>query len=216
MTFPLWLEPIAHVTKAQSAWFPQFAPPTDGSARVSAVLMLFGESDGEPDVLLTERAMGLSNHAGQVSFPGGTIDPDDDGPVGAALREGVEETGLDPAGVDVLETLPTFWISVTNYAVTPVLAWWRKPSPVRAVDPAEVASVHRVPLNDLLEPTNRMQIQHPDGTTGPAFRTNGLLVWGFTAGVLSRLFEVAELERPWDRTRVTSLPAALSDLPRRA
>ncbi|NED99211.1 NUDIX hydrolase [Phytoactinopolyspora halotolerans] len=216
MTIPAWLKPIVQVAEDKTEWPPTLAPPEDGSARASAVLMLFGETDGVPDVLLTERSWGLSSHAGQVAFPGGTIDPDDDGPIGAALREGVEETGLDPSGVQILNTLPTLWISVTNYAVTPVLAWWKQPSPVRAVDPGEVASVHRVPLDDLLDPANRMQVRHPSGSVGPAFRVGDLLVWGFTAGVLSRLFEVAEMERPWDRTRVTSLPQDAFRSPRRA
>jgi 8-oxo-dGTP pyrophosphatase MutT (NUDIX family) len=202
MNLPHWLRPIADVTNVQAEDFTNFTPPANGSARPSAVLLLFGESGGRPDVLLTERANGLRSHAGQVSFPGGTIDPDDDGPAGAALREGVEETGLDPVGVDILGTLPTLWIPFTNYAVTPVLAWWRRPSPVRVIDPGEVASVHRVPLDHLLDPANRLQVRHPSGTIGPAFRVGELLVWGFTAGVLARVFEVAELDKPWDRTRI--------------
>ncbi|WP_211658286.1 NUDIX hydrolase [Phytoactinopolyspora halophila] len=190
------------VSNTSAATFSGFLPPADGSARPSAVLLLFGERDGRPDVLLTERAHHLRRHAGQVSFPGGVIDPDDDGPVAAALREGAEETGLDIHGVDVVTTLPTLWIPVTNYAVTPVLAWWREPSPVSVADPQEVASVHRVPLDDLLDPVNRLQFRHPSGTVGPAFRIGDLWIWGFTAGVLARLFQVAGMERPWDRTRI--------------
>ncbi|MGH8828723.1 MAG: coenzyme A pyrophosphatase, partial [Jiangellaceae bacterium] len=56
-------------------------------------------------------------------------------------------------------------------------------------------------------PANRMQIRHPSGQIGPAFRADGLLVWGFTAGVLSRLFEVAGIDQPWDRTRIEQLPS---------
>lgn len=206
MSFPDWLRPIADAAAHTPAErFSHLRPPSDGAARPSAVLILFGDTQGEPDVLLTARANGLRRHAGQVSFPGGAIDPGDDGPVGAALREAVEETGLDRTGVDVLATMPTLWIPVTNYAVTPVLAWWRRPAPVRVVDTAEVASVHRVPLDHLLDPANRLR--HPSGTIGPAFRIGNLLMWGFTAGVLSRLLQLAGLERPWD------LPAWNSCLP---
>ena len=72
---------------------------------LAAVLVLFGEGPDGPDVLLTQRAATLRKHAGQPAFPGGRIDPDDDGPVGAALREAREETGLNPSGCDVLAVL---------------------------------------------------------------------------------------------------------------
>ena len=75
--------------------------------RPGAVLVLFGEDpDAGPDILLIERAHDMRSHAGQPAFPGGAVDDDDSGPVAAALREAVEETGLDPAGVDVLAELP--------------------------------------------------------------------------------------------------------------
>jgi 8-oxo-dGTP pyrophosphatase MutT (NUDIX family) len=204
MTEPEWLRRVVVAAQSRSEQFSRSVLPPGTTARPSAVLLLFGESGGAADVLLTERANGLRSHAGQVSFPGGAIDPHDAGPAAAALREAHEETGLDPSGVHVLGTLPTQWIPVTNYAVTPVLAWWHEPSPVRVVDAAEVASVHRVPLDHLLEPTNRLQIRHPSGMIGPAFQVGPLLVWGFTASVLARLFEVAGMDKPWDRTRIRS------------
>ena len=78
--------------------------------------------------------------------------------------------------------------------------------PVRPVDLAEVASVHRIPLDDLLDPANRFQLVYPDGRSGAAFQADGLLIWGFTAMVLSDLFDVAGLAKPWDRTRTLELP----------
>lgn len=202
---PAWLATLA---EAAGAAHPQarFAPPADGSARDSAVLMLFGQTDGQPDVLLTERAHTLRSHAGQVSFPGGAIDDIDDGPVAAALREGAEETGLDPAGVDVLTTMRPLWISVSNYVVTPVIAWWRVPTPVRPVDLGEVSAVIRVPVAELLDPGQRLRVGHPSGMVGPAFRLGNTLVWGFTAGLLSRVFELAGMEQPWDQSLVEPLP----------
>jgi 8-oxo-dGTP pyrophosphatase MutT (NUDIX family) len=184
--------------------------PEPGAGRASAVLALFGESvvDGRriPDVLLIERASGLRSHAGTPAFPGGVIDPDDNSAVAAALREAQEETGLDPAGVDVLATLPELWLPAGGYVVTPVVAWWRAPSPVAVMDAAEVASVHRVPLADLTEPANRLRVYHPSGYVGPAFRIGDLLVWGFTAGILSGLLDVGGLSRPWDTSRLEPLP----------
>lgn len=210
MTYPAWLEPlVAAARRASSEVLAPHTVPDGVEGRESAVLMLFGESEPTgPDVLLIERAHTLRSHAGQPAFPGGRLDPDDDGPVGAALREAAEETGLDPAGVDVLATLGELWLPPSGYVVTPVLGWWREPTPVRVVDPAEVASVHRVSLADLVDPGNRVRVRHPSGYIGPAFTVNGLIVWGFTAGILSAMLDAAGMAQPWDRTRVEPLSIA--------
>ncbi len=158
------------------------------------------------DVLLIERAHDMRSHAGQVAFPGGAVDPEDEHLVAAALREAQEETGLDPAGVEVLTELPALFLPPSGFVVTPVLAWWRAPSPVSVVDQREVASVHRVPLAELLDPANRLQVTHPSGYVGPAFTVAGLLVWGFTAGLIDRMLRLAGWEQPWDRNRREELP----------
>ena len=215
---PGWLRALADRADAFPAVFPQaVAPPEDG--RRSAVLILFGpvaaevaparEGAGAVDVLLTERSHGLRSHPGQVAFPGGAIDPDDDGAVGAALREAHEETGLDPAGVEVLARLPEIFLAPSAYVVTPILAWWAEPSPVRPVDAREVARVSRVPVEDLLEPANRFRVRHPSGYIGPGFFVDGLFVWGFTAGLLDRVLVEAGLDKPWDTTRFERLPEHL-------
>ena len=102
--------------------------------------------------------------------------------------------------------LPTLWIPVTNFLVTPVLAWWREPHEVGPADPAEVARVARLPVADLVDPANRLRVRHPSGWIGPAFEVGGMLVWGFTAGVLSTLLELAGWARPWPDGRVAELP----------
>jgi 8-oxo-dGTP pyrophosphatase MutT (NUDIX family) len=184
----------------------RFSPPEGARPRNSAVLILLGEGERGPDVLLTERAATLRAHAGQVSFPGGGLDPQDAGPEDAALREAAEETGLDPDGVRVCGRLPDLYLPVSDYLVTPVLAWWRVPSPTSAVDPAEVARAVRVPLAELVDPAHRFQVRHPSGFVGPAFRAGGLFIWGFTAGLLSRVLELAGWERPWDTSRMEPIP----------
>ncbi|MBC3194676.1 CoA pyrophosphatase [Pseudonocardia sp. C8] len=192
------------------AWFGARMDPAGQApgAHRAAVLMLFADSAHGPDVLLTERASTLRSHAGQVAFPGGRVDPTDTGPVHAALREAEEETGLDPGGVVPLVVLPDLFIPPTGYLVTPVLAHWADPAPVRAIDPAEVARVIRVPVTDLADPANRISVRGPRGYTGPAFRASGLLIWGFTAGLLSALLHRSGWERPWDATRIEDLDEA--------
>ena len=189
-------------------------PPEEGG-RASAVLILFGPGPGyaagagdlgDVDVLLTQRSADLRSHSGQVAFPGGATDPEDDGPVAAALREAREEVGLDPAGVQVLGSLPNLYLPPSGYVVTPVLAWWRRPGPVGPVDHREVARVVRVPLRELLDAANRFNVRHPSGYVGPGFAARDLFVWGFTAGLLSRVLWLAGLEKPWDEKRFEPLP----------
>lgn len=204
---PDWFGPIAQLpSKVHGRDLSQFLPPPGHTPRHSAVLMLFGHDGVGPDVLLTERSAALRSHAGQVSFPGGRVDSHDKGPREAAVREAVEETGLDPDGVEVVGTLPDVYLPPSDYAVTPVLAWWRRPSEVSVVDPAEVARVVRVPLRELVDPANRFRVSHPSGYIGPGFRARGLFVWGFTAGLLSRVLTLAGLDQPWDTGRLEPVP----------
>ncbi|HVT20591.1 MAG TPA: CoA pyrophosphatase [Mycobacteriales bacterium] len=204
---PEWLRRL--VTAVREADPASFSPmPADGveGLREAAVLVLFGEGVSGPDVLLLQRSDDLRHHAGQPAFPGGGIDPDDDGPVAAALREAVEETGVDPAGIDVLTTLPQLWLPPSGNLVTPVIAWWREPCEVSPVDPIEVAAVSRVALSDLADPANRLMVRHRLGYASPAFRVAGMLVWGFTAGILDRVLRLGGWERDWDRDVVAPMP----------
>lgn len=211
---PAWLVPIREGTHTISAAeLSRFEPPEDARTRPGAVLMLFGESEAGPDLLLTERAHHMRSHPGQISFPGGGLEPHDDGPVAAALREAQEEVGLDPAGVEVLGTLPELWLPPSNFAVTTVVGWWHRRSPVGVVDPDEVAQVVHAPLEDLLDSAHRFTVVHPSGFRGPGFAVGArkeLLLWGFTAGLVSRLLDHVGLTRPWDTTveREVSEPQA--------
>ncbi|MFJ4922417.1 NUDIX hydrolase [Streptomyces sp. NPDC088725] len=203
---PEWLTPVVDAARTVAPeQLSRFLPPKSGG-RQSAVLVLFGEGERGPELLLMERASSLRSHPGQSSFPGGSLDPADGdpattGPLRAALREAEEETGLDPSGVQVFGVLPKLYIPVSHFVVTPVLGWWHTPTPVGAVDPGETARVFTASVADLTDPANRATALHPSGHQGPAFLVASALVWGFTAGVIDRILHFAGWERPWDRSR---------------
>ena len=185
-----------------SPWAGRFTPPEDGRARQSSVLMLFAPGEQDTEVVLTQRSSTLRSHAGQVAFPGGGHEEGDGSAAATALREAAEEIGLSAAEVSVLAELPRLHIPVSGYDVTPVLAWWHSPGRIWARQKAEVEQVLAVPLKTLLDPARRFQVRHSSGFTGPGFSAGSLTVWGFTAGLLDRTFEVAGLTRPWDRSVV--------------
>ena len=199
---PAWLRELAAVAKTMEVP-PLIAPPEHGG-KPSAVLILFADGPGGPDLLFIQRSQELRLHAGQPAFPGGSIDAGE-GPVAAALREAAEEVGVDPDGVDVVGMLPEVYIERTGFRVVPVLGWWRQPSVVAPVDAGEVAAVERVGLAELADPAVRLMVRVPDGRTTPAFRVRGMLIWGFTAGLVDRLLALAGWERPWDTARVMDL-----------
>jgi 8-oxo-dGTP pyrophosphatase MutT (NUDIX family) len=207
---PGWWEPLlSRVRSSDASDFTRLPTPDADGQRESAVLVLFGEQPGSgPDVLILERARTMRTHAGQPAFPGGATDPTDVNVAATALREANEEVGLDPATVELVDVLPTLWIPVSRFLVTPVLAWWRSPHEVGPVDPAEVDRVARLPVRELADPANRLRLRHPSGWIGPAFRIHDMLVWGFTAGVLSTLLELGGWARPWPTSRVEELPTS--------
>jgi len=192
---------IASIIDVRGEDLSRFTPPPGLATRPSAVLILFGEDEHGPDVLLIERAADMRSHAGQPAFPGGAVDPDDNGPIAAALREAREETGLDPEGVAVAHVLPDLWLPPSGFSVTPVIGYWSVPAPVWAVDPAEVARAERIAISELVDPANRVTVVHPSGYRGPGFQVAGMLVWGFTAGLLDRLLDIAGWAGPWPLER---------------
>jgi 8-oxo-dGTP pyrophosphatase MutT (NUDIX family) len=205
---PDWLAKLVAITSELDAEaFTRFGKPEGMVTRDAAVLILFGEDGHGPDVLLQRRADTLNSHAGQVSFPGGAIDPGEDA-IQAALREAKEETGLLPEGVRPLAVLPELFIWPSKFMVTPVVAHWVEPAAVAPVDHAETAAVARVPLAWLVDPANRFQTRHQSGYVGPAFGVPDMLVWGFTGGLLSTLLSLAGWERPWDGVDIRDLDDA--------
>ena len=192
-----------------------------GAKRDAAVLVLFSgpfdsPSGGLPedaDLLVTVRASTLRHHAGQAAFPGGAADPGDGGPVGTALREAREETGIDTTRLQPLITLDRMFIPPSGFHVVPVLAYSPDPGPVGVVDARETAVVARVPVRAFINPANRLTVYRKENTrrfAGPAFLLNEMLVWGFTAQVISAILDVAGWAEPWDGDVMHELDSAMA------
>lgn len=204
---PGWLAPMVGRIHGSSVedLLPRPALSAPQPGRRSAVLMLFADGAAGPDLLLTARASTLRSHAGQPAFPGGKQDPGEDA-VQTALREAMEETGLQPGSVTPAALFPDLFLGFSGFLVSPVLAHWHTPGPVGPVDVAETAAVARVPVAALADPANRGRVRHPGGYIGPAFEVAGMVVWGFTAGLVEVLLDLGGWTRPWDRQRYIALP----------
>lgn len=148
-------------------------------------------------ILLTERTSHLADHAGQISFPGGRLEPEDADAIAAALRETEEEIGLARRHVDVLGHFEDYG-TVTGYRVTPVIGLVRPPFDLTP-DPHEVAEIFELPLDFILQPTN---VRRARETRGGVMRDvyeiayGKWRVWGFTARILVRLISALEDDMP--------------------
>jgi len=176
---------LANLAGAPSAELLEFVnrPMAD-----AAVLMPIVERRSGPALLLTARASHLKRHPGQVAFPGGRIEPEDAGPIDAALREAREEIGLQRADAQVAGQLGRL-MTGTGFVVTPVVGFVDgrfEASP----DPAEVEAVFEVPLAWLLDPANcRRSTRERFGVAWTTFEFDwdGRIIWGATAGMIVSL-----------------------------
>lgn len=204
MTVPA-LDRLRHnLTGAEPA--ARFAERIARGGRPAAVLIALAEHPGGTQIVLVEKDARLRTHAGQVAFPGGAIEPFDATPIDGALREAEEEVGLPPDEVQVLGVLPPARVRASNFDVTAVVGRWPSPRDLVPVDVREIAAVHSVAVDVLLDPANRLTWTHPSGFTGPGFVVGDLFVWGFTAYLLDGLFDLAGWTRPWRRERLAEIP----------
>ena len=161
--------------------------------RSAAVLVPIVDRGSDPTILLTRRSQKLSKHPGQISFPGGRVDPTDPDPVAAALRETREETAITPDYVDVIGQLAPYR-TVTHYDVTPVVATLT-PGFKAIPEPAEVDEIFEVPLDFILDRRNHKkesatykgQIRHYY-----AMPYRDYYIWGATAAMLVNLVDVLD------------------------
>ena len=158
-------------------------------AAVLFPIVLRESGDMFPTVLLTRRTEHLKDHPGQISFPGGRVEPEDVSPAHTALREAQEEIGLSSAHVEIIGYLPEY-LTVTGYRVTPVVALVTPPFDLRP-DPREVAEVFEVPLAFLMNPDNYQR--HSALYAGKlrhyfAMPYGDYFIWGATAGIIVTLF----------------------------
>jgi 8-oxo-dGTP pyrophosphatase MutT (NUDIX family) len=187
----------------------EFSSPADPLGVPAAVLLALSPVDGADDLelVLVQRPHSMRTHAGQVALPGGAVDPGDPDGVAAALREAHEEVGLDPASVRVLGSLDRSYIPVSNFDVLPVVGLWDGRSALRP-NPGEVAGILRPSLRQLADPSNHgtMPLERLVGDAGlrgrapdlssPVFWVDGVVVWGFTAGLLALFLRSLGLDAP--------------------
>jgi len=174
--------------------------------RPAAVLIALAEHEEGTRIVLVEKDARLRSHAGQMAFPGGAIEAADVSAVAGALREAEEEVGLPPQELQVLGVLPATHVRASNFDVTAVVARWPSPRPLVPVDVREIAAVHSIAVDVLLDPANRLSWSHPYGFSGPGFVVGDLFIWGFTAYLLDGLFDLAGWTVAWDESRVSDVP----------
>lgn len=161
--------------------------------RRAAVLIPIVQRPDGPTVLLTQRTAHLTNHAGQISFPGGSADEGDSSPIETALRETEEEIGLARRHIEIVGVLPDH-VTASAYVVTPVIALVAPPFELTA-ESNEVADIFEVPLAFLMDGRHhqRMSFELPDGSGRRSFYAmpyGRFFIWGATAGMLRNLFHL--------------------------
>ena len=171
--------------------------------RQAAVLVLIS-SDSEPKILFTQRARGISQ-AGQISFPGGSREGQED-PEQTALREACEEVGVSADRVKVLGRIPGPAITRLRFQVVAVVAEWDGDASSLRPDAREVARLLSFPVRDLVDPANRITWEIENGHRGPGFLLGDVMIWGMTAAITDAALRLAGWEQPWDETRIVHVP----------
>lgn len=187
---PVEAAKVREATRGDHDLNPGETPPS-AALRPAAVLVPLIEHPGGMTVLLTQRTSHLSAHAGQIAFPGGRIEAEDDDEVAAALRETEEEVGLPRDHVSIIGRLDTY-VTGTGFEITPIVGIIRPPYPL-TIDPYEVAEAFEVPLSYILDRRNHNRTERESAGRTRVFFVlpyEGRNIWGATAGMLVNLAEV--------------------------
>lgn len=190
------------------SWDPAATPP---HARRAATLLLLYPGEAGPTLALTRRHSGLPDHAGQISLPGGGLDPGET-PQQAALREGYEEIGVPPGAVRLVGSLSSLWVIVSGFVVHPIVAV-AAARPDFVPSPREVDALIEAPLDALRDPASvRWGRRVRDGLTiaCPYFAVGDHRVWGATAMMLGEFCTALD---PTFGPPPLPAPEQLSDLP---
>lgn len=158
--------------------------------RVAAVLAPLYARAGQPWLLFTRRSAALSTHSGEISFPGGSRDPDDASLARTALRESREELGLEPSRVTLLGAMPPAYTVVSNFLVTPFIGWLGEGLPTLRPQTTEVAEVIEAPLSALDDYLIYHEEQWTRGGVAHAvhfYDFGPYRIWGFTGRLLNQL-----------------------------
>jgi 8-oxo-dGTP pyrophosphatase MutT (NUDIX family) len=167
-------------------------------ARLGAVLALFYPCRDEPYLVLTQRTPHLREHSGQISFPGGRIDPYDFSPIEAALRETREELGIGTDHLTLLGGLDPIFVLASNYLIFPFVAL-AQGQPAFAPNPAEVAEVIELPFRVLLQAATveeEIWIIREERRRVSFYRYRDYNIWGATARMLRQVVELAGGQPP--------------------
>lgn len=183
-----WLEPVQHAELMQDAQQKQYP-----FARNAAVLITLFDENDQTYISFIRRASTLRAHSGEIAFPGGASDVSDVSPIVTALREAHEEIGLTPTRVEVLGIMPTVFTVVSNFLITPVVAYLPEGPGTLRMQESEVSEIIFLPLQGLANPAiyhTEQWVRENVPNTVSFFDYGAYRIWGATAHMLMMLLEL--------------------------
>ncbi len=169
--------------------------PPSGTIKINqagVLLLLFPDKKEELNTVFIRRPSFMKNHAGQIAFPGGQSEPKDKNLMETALREAVEEIGINTDQIEIIGKLSPLYVKVSNFCIQPYIAW-SSVVPDFQFNTGEVTGLHIIPVNDLLKPETlqNRKVETSHGLTEfPGFLVDDVFIWGATAMILSEFNEV--------------------------